>query len=146
MRPDTRSSDRTSGFEVRTEQGQLVEVGEQGVLKQTSDARTALNRSGTMAHYGRSNPELSLDLNPWPDSPWTTRAADLYGTNHIWSIDRIVRFTTTSGETIELEEANMDTVESFGQYCLPDCVVLRGEIKHQAASKTCVSHARVKNA
>jgi hypothetical protein len=68
--------------------------------------------------------ELSLNINPWTDSPWTNRAADLYGTNYRWSVDRILRFSTATGEAVELDEATMETVESSAQYCLLDCVVL----------------------
>lgn len=34
--------------------------------------------------------KLSLSLNPWEDTPWTNRAAQLHSTNHRWRVHRIV--------------------------------------------------------
>lgn len=68
--------------------------------------------------------DLNLALNGWPDSPWTNRAAELYGTEHRWHIIRILRFTQGSSDVTEITEAAMETVESSGQYCLLECSLI----------------------
>lgn len=68
--------------------------------------------------------DLSLNLNPWTDAPWTTRAAHLYDTDHRWLVRRIVRSNNDGSDPVDLEEATMDTVASSGQYCLLDCTLL----------------------
>lgn len=65
--------------------------------------------------------ELSLNLNGWPESPWTKRAAELYGTDHRWQVERIVRITTDHDDATEIDEASMETVDGVTQYCLLDC-------------------------
>jgi hypothetical protein len=65
--------------------------------------------------------ELNLGLNGWPDSPWTNRAADRYGTEHHWHVERILRVTTGRDDATEIDEAAMETVDSVNQYCLLEC-------------------------
>ena len=68
--------------------------------------------------------ELSLSLNGWPDSPWTNRAAEQYGTNHRWHVERILRLSTGREDATEIDEASMETVDSSAQYCLLECSVV----------------------
>lgn len=68
--------------------------------------------------------ELSLSLNGWPDSPWTNRAAELYGSEHRWHVARITRFAMDSDDATEIDEATLETVDSSGQYCLLECAVV----------------------
>lgn len=70
--------------------------------------------------------ELGLNLNAWDDAPWTNRAGELYETNHVWHVRRIVLRTIDSDDSAEIAEASMETVDSARQYCLVDCVRLRG--------------------
>lgn len=68
--------------------------------------------------------ELSLNLNAWDDTPWTNRAAELYGTDHTWHVHRIVRRTTEQDDAEDIVEASMEAVDSARQYCLLDCSVV----------------------
>ncbi|TYL51503.1 hypothetical protein FXB39_09805 [Nocardioides sp. BGMRC 2183] len=76
--------------------------------------------TGMMATF-----EVVLALNAWADTPETNRAAQLYGTDHRWRVHRIVLKTIDTGEEQELEEADIDTVDSDDQkYCLLECTVV----------------------
>ena len=68
--------------------------------------------------------ELSLSLNGWDDTPWTNSAAELYGTNHRWHVQRIVRRTIDIDHAEEIAEASIETVDSATQYCLLECALL----------------------
>jgi hypothetical protein len=68
--------------------------------------------------------ELSLNLNAWQGDPWTNRAAALYGTDHRWLVQRIVRKTVDRDDAQEIEVADTETVESSGQYCLLECTLI----------------------
>lgn len=70
--------------------------------------------------------ELSLNVNGWPESPWTSRAAELYGTDHRWRVHDIARLTIGSDRATEITEASMETVDSAEQYCLVGCSVVTG--------------------
>lgn len=61
---------------------------------------------------------LSLNLNAWPRSEWTNRAASQYGTKHSWHVERIVRVTPGVDDAIDIEAAETTTVESDLQNCL----------------------------
>lgn len=65
--------------------------------------------------------ELSLNLNGWDDTPWTNRAAELYGTNHKWHVHRIVRRTIDQDDAEDIAEASIEAVDSATQYCLLEC-------------------------
>lgn len=69
--------------------------------------------------------DLSLNLNAWDETPWTNRANQLYGTNHKWHVQRIVRRTIDQDDDEEIAEAVTETVDSALQYCLLDCTLLR---------------------
>ena len=69
--------------------------------------------------------DLSLNLNAWQGSPWTNRATDLYGTDHRWHVERIVRITQGLDDAVEISEAAMETVDSAHQYCLLHCSLVR---------------------
>ena len=68
--------------------------------------------------------ELSLSLNGWEGSPWTTRAAQQHGTDHLWHVERILRKSKRTDESTEIDEAAMETVDSAYEYCLLQCVLL----------------------
>ncbi len=68
--------------------------------------------------------DLNLGLNGWPGSSWTIRAAELYGIERRWHIERILRHTQGSDEVTEIDEAAMQTVDSSTQYCLLECSLL----------------------
>lgn len=68
--------------------------------------------------------DLSLSINGWPDTPWTNRAAELYGTDHRWHVQRIARMTIDGAEAVEIDAADTDTVDSSSQYCLLECTLL----------------------
>jgi hypothetical protein len=68
--------------------------------------------------------DLSLSLNGWDDTPWTNRAAELYGTNHTWHVRRIVRRTIDQDDAEDIAEASTETVDSAHQYCLLECSLL----------------------
>jgi hypothetical protein len=65
--------------------------------------------------------EITLSLNGWTDTPWTNRAAKLYGTDHRWRVDRIVRKTIGVEGAQDIEEAAIETVDSAHQFCLLEC-------------------------
>lgn len=68
---------------------------------------------------------MSLNLNGWPDSSWTNRAAERYGIEHRWNVARILRVTEgRDDDAAEINEASMETVESSNQYCLLDCALI----------------------
>ena len=69
--------------------------------------------------------DLSLNLNAWQGSPWTNRAADLYGSDHRWRVERIVRTTQGLDDAVEIDEAAMETVDGTYQYCLLHCTLVR---------------------
>lgn len=68
--------------------------------------------------------ELGLGVNPWDQTPWTSRAARLHGTDHRWLVRRILRVSAGKDDATEVDEAGMNTVESTGQYCLLECSVM----------------------
>lgn len=65
--------------------------------------------------------ELGLSLTGWPDAPWTNRAAELHGTEHRWRVHRVVRRTAGADDDTDIDEADVESVESSGQYCLLEC-------------------------
>lgn len=67
------------------------------------------------------NLELSLNLSGWMDTPWTNRAAELYGSNHTWRVHRILRFSVGDDTGTEIDEAVIETVDSVDQHCLLEC-------------------------
>lgn len=68
--------------------------------------------------------ELSLSLNGWPDTPWTNRAAELYGSDHTWRVQRILRLTIDGDNATEIDEASIEAVDSAAQYCLLECSLI----------------------
>lgn len=74
--------------------------------------------------------DLSLSLNGWAGSPWTKRAADQFGTDHRWRVDRIVRLTDGLDDATDIEEADMETVDSDEQYCLLYCSLVSVDFAH----------------
>ncbi len=71
--------------------------------------------------------DLSLSLNGWAGSTWTKRAAEQFGTDHRWRVERIVRRTADRDDATDIDEAAMETVDSANQYCLLYCSIVSGD-------------------
>ena len=87
--------------------------------------------SGDFAEGDTVSLDLSLSLNGWPDSAWTRRAAEQFGTDLRWRVERIVRLTDDLDDPTDIDEAAMETVDAGNQYCLLYCSLLPTEPPHE---------------
>lgn len=98
----------------------VMDLGPFRVLRWVRPDETA----GEFTKGARVALEVSLNLNGWPDSAWTTRADELYHTQHRWQVHRIVRTTAGHDDSTDVEEASTENVDSARQYCELECSLL----------------------
>lgn len=65
--------------------------------------------------------ELGLNLNPWAEEPWARNAAVEYSADLTWCVEQISLVGSDQRKPIQIDEANIDTVESSDQHCLVTC-------------------------
>jgi len=68
--------------------------------------------------------EVALGLNPWDETPWTTRAISQHHAETRLRVERITLWGLEDDFVTELTEATTDTVDSATEYCLLECQVL----------------------
>lgn len=68
--------------------------------------------------------EVNLGLNPWEETPWTTRAIAEHGAEVRLHVKRISLWTSGHNYMTDLPEATTDTVDSAREYCLLECHIL----------------------
>lgn len=68
--------------------------------------------------------EVGLNLNPWAEEPWSRRAAAIYSADLTWRVERITLVDSGKPESVDINEASIDTVNSSEQHCLLTCTRL----------------------
>lgn len=98
----------------------VVDLGVLRALRWVAPGASSNFVAGTTVSF-----ELSLSLNSWADNePVTNRAAELFGTDHVWHVQRITGVPIHGGASEEIDEASFDTVEGVFRHCLLECLPL----------------------
>lgn len=98
----------------------VVDLGILRALRWVAPGATSSFTEGTTATF-----ESSLGLNAWADDqPVTDRAAEMFGTNHKWHVQRIIGVPRHGGGSVEIDEASFDTVEGVFRHCLLECLLM----------------------